>query len=246
MWPIKTILITTDFSELSNDAHEAACALARQHNARLIVLHVAEQPVVSYFEKASELSADELQNKLWDTLRWPREQENGLKVEHRIKEGDPVKEIVRFATEQHVDLIVMGASGRTGMLRWFTGSVTDDVARDAPCSVLLVKPARAAEPAAIEQAAEERTERRPNEGAPMVPPDRPPMPTSGPAIAPETIPTRDTPPARHPMPTKDLPTRDLPTKEKVPALEPAGAASSKHMEGAPISAGPVSAGRPGG
>jgi nucleotide-binding universal stress UspA family protein len=147
MWPIKTVLIATDFSEVSNDAHEAACCIARQQEARLIVLHVAEEPIVSYIEKATELSKEEFQQKLWETLRWPREQENGLNVDHRMVEGDPVKQIVHVAQEQHADLIVMGASGRTGMLRWFTGSVTDDVTRDAPCSVLLVKPTRATVPA---------------------------------------------------------------------------------------------------
>jgi nucleotide-binding universal stress UspA family protein len=89
MWPIKTILNATDFSEVSNEAHEAACALARQHRARLIVLHVAEKPVISYIERASELSHEEFQQKLWDTLRWPRDQETGLTVEHRVEEGDP-------------------------------------------------------------------------------------------------------------------------------------------------------------
>lgn len=164
MWPVKTILIATDFSEVSNDAHEAACAVARHNQARLIVLHVAEKPVVSYIAQASELSAEELQQKLWETLRWPREQESGLTVDHRIVEGEPVKEIVRVAQEQHVDLIVMGASGRTGLLRWFTGSVTDEVGRDAPCSVLLVKPARVAEAAAA-RAAETRAESPRNEPA---------------------------------------------------------------------------------
>jgi nucleotide-binding universal stress UspA family protein len=145
MWPIKTILNATDFSEVSNEAYETACELAHQHHARLIVMHVTEKPVMSFIEKASELSPEERQQKLWETLRSPREQETGLEVEHRIEEGDPVKQIVRAAEDNHVDLIVMGASSRTGLMRWLTASVTDNIVRDAPCSVLLVKPARAHE-----------------------------------------------------------------------------------------------------
>jgi hypothetical protein len=61
-----------------------------------------------------------------------------------------------------VELIVMGASGRTGLLRWLTTSVTDEIVRSAPCSVLLVKPSpvhapegeRQQEAVAAEQAAE--------------------------------------------------------------------------------------------
>lgn len=45
-------------------------------------LHVADKPVVSYIEKASELSPEQLQQKLWETLRWPKECEEGLNVEH--------------------------------------------------------------------------------------------------------------------------------------------------------------------
>jgi nucleotide-binding universal stress UspA family protein len=140
MWPIKTVLIATDLSEVSDAAHEAACAIARQQQARMIVLHVAEQPVLSYIEKASELSKEDLQGKLWETLRATPKQETGLNTDHRIVEGEPVKEIVRVANEQGADLIVMGASDGTGMLRRLTGTVTDHVAREAPCSVLLVKP----------------------------------------------------------------------------------------------------------
>jgi nucleotide-binding universal stress UspA family protein len=188
MWPIKNILIATDFSELSNDAHEAACAIARQHKARLIVLHVAEKPVVSYIEKASELSPEEFQHKLWDTLRWPRENESGLTVEHRVKDGEAVKEIVREATEHDVDLIVMGASGKTGLLRWFTGSVTDDVARHAPCSVLLVKPPRTAQSVAAERAEVTRAEQEhtaPERVEPMMPSR--PAPRATPATGPAPV-----------------------------------------------------------
>src|SRR5689334_10092186 len=45
MLAFKTILHPTDFSEQSSVAFQLACALARDHGARLIVLHVAEEPV---------------------------------------------------------------------------------------------------------------------------------------------------------------------------------------------------------
>ena len=73
--------------------------------------------------------------------------------EHKLTVGDAATAICEVAENDNVDLIVMGVSGRTGLLRWFTGSVTDDVARDAPCSVLLVKPTRA--PVAAEEKAAE-------------------------------------------------------------------------------------------
>ncbi len=183
MWPIKTILNATDFSEVSNEAYEAACGLARQHQGRLIVMHVAEKPVISYIEKASELTPEEFQRKLWETLRSPRDQEGGLRVEHRIEEGDPVKEIVRVAEENHADLIVMGASGRTGLFRWLTTSVTDEIVRNSPCSVLLVKPAPVHEPVA--GPARPAVER---ETAPAVAAKAPPPPRERPARVPQESP----------------------------------------------------------
>ena len=139
MFPIKTLLHATDFSEYAEEAHALACEIARAE-ARLVILHVTEKPVVSYIEKASELNPKQIQDKLWEILQWPREQEAELNVEHRIEEGDAAKQIVRVAAEIHSDLIVMGSHGRKGWFRWFTSSVIEEVIRKAPCSVLVAKP----------------------------------------------------------------------------------------------------------
>ncbi|HVT81117.1 MAG TPA: universal stress protein [Phycisphaerae bacterium] len=136
---LKVILHPTDFSEPAAIAHAAACDLAREYKARLIVLHVAEKPVVSYIEKATELSPEEFQQKLWETLQWPRECERALEVAHRVEEGNPVQQIVQMARTEGVDLIVMGTHGRHGMLKWFSSSITDQVVRYAPCSVLIAR-----------------------------------------------------------------------------------------------------------
>jgi nucleotide-binding universal stress UspA family protein len=137
MLPAKIILHPTDFSEPASHAHAAACALARHWNARLMVLHVANKPVVSYIERASELQPEELQKKLWETLRCPTDLENGLQVEHRVAEGHAVAEILRAAREVHADLIVMGTHGHRGILHWFSTNITDQVVRGAGCSVLI-------------------------------------------------------------------------------------------------------------
>jgi len=46
MTPIKTILCPTDFSAPSERALQLACSLARDHGARLIILHVLGRPVI--------------------------------------------------------------------------------------------------------------------------------------------------------------------------------------------------------
>jgi universal stress protein A len=63
-------------------------------------------------------------------------------VETLVVWGSPPVEICRIAQERRVDLIVMGTHGRTGLAHLFIGSVAERVVRYAPCSVLIVRPAK--------------------------------------------------------------------------------------------------------
>jgi len=138
MLPIQTILYPTDFSERSACAFPLACALARDHGARLIVLHVTSVPAIAYLGGVMPSpqivkDRDELRQKL-EELRAP-----GVRVEHRVLEGDAVTEILRTAREYSAELIVMGTHGWTGFSRLLLGSVAESVLRRATCPVLTVK-----------------------------------------------------------------------------------------------------------
>ena len=61
-------------------------------------------------------------------------------VEEVIVHGDAAAEIVRVASEQEVDLIVISSHGRTGFGRIIFGSTAESVVRHASCPVLVVKP----------------------------------------------------------------------------------------------------------
>jgi nucleotide-binding universal stress UspA family protein len=63
-----------------------------------------------------------------------------VSVEHRTVKGYAAASIVRAATEGSADLIVMGTHGRSGLLHMLLGSVAERVAREAPCSILTVRP----------------------------------------------------------------------------------------------------------
>lgn len=64
----------------------------------------------------------------------------GLKdVERTVIKGIPHEEIVEFARENGVDLIVMGTHGRRGLDRVFFGDTASRVVRKAPCPVLTVR-----------------------------------------------------------------------------------------------------------
>ena len=56
-----------------------------------------------------------------------------------VEWGDPKSKIIDAAEQWHADLIVLGSHGRTGLERFLMGSVSDAVARHAPCSVEVVR-----------------------------------------------------------------------------------------------------------
>jgi nucleotide-binding universal stress UspA family protein len=148
MLPLATILHPTDFSEHSRFAFRLARALARDYDARLVLLHVLPPPMVVYaggpvpaetWPGAEEVKAD---------LRQLEGRAGPVRVESWVREGDPVDLILRAAAETHSDVIVMGTHGRTALGRLLLGSVAEAVLRKAPCPVLTAKPPAKRKPAA--------------------------------------------------------------------------------------------------
>lgn len=136
MLPIHTILFPTDFSESSTQALHVAQALARDYDARLIALHAVPLPTVVYSDGVipPDLGIhDEAARAELDRLDLP------AGSERRFVEGDPIDVILNTARDAHVDLIVMGTHGRTGLSRLLMGSVAEHVLRKAPCPVLTVR-----------------------------------------------------------------------------------------------------------
>ena len=132
MFRIQTILFPTDFSDSSEHAFTLACTLAREHRARLIVVHVVPPFIATegYVPPPSPTHSEEV----WAEFRQlqdadPRVRE--LRVESKIAEGDPAREILRLARDTRADLIVMGTHGRTGLRRLLVGSVAEQVLRGA-------------------------------------------------------------------------------------------------------------------
>lgn len=143
MLPLGTILHPTDFSEQSEFAFRVASSLARDYNARLILLHVNQPPMVIY--AGGPMPAETWPNveEVKGKLRNMEGRTHHVRVELKVLEGDPVDMILRAAEETHSDVIVMGTHGRTALTRLLLGSVAESVIRKAPCPVLTAKPAAA-------------------------------------------------------------------------------------------------------
>jgi len=138
MTPIHTILHPTDFSESSEYAFHAACALARDYGARVIILHAVGLPTFAYAEGVIPPDIVELREASKEQLHRLVPDSN-VPVDYRLEEGDPATVIQQVAQEVNADLIVMGTHGRKGLVRLLLGSVAEQTVRQAPCPVLTVR-----------------------------------------------------------------------------------------------------------
>ncbi len=140
MSAIQTILHPTDFSENSRPAFETACALARDYQATLLVLHVM-MPSVSPLttEPLPDPSRPAESQGSTAEFPWPQPSDSLVRIQHRLAEGDAAEEILRLIEPLHCDMVVMGTHGKSGLGRLLTGSVAEEVLRKAPCPVLVVK-----------------------------------------------------------------------------------------------------------
>ncbi len=141
MIALKRILVPCDFSDTSAAAVRYGIALARNFGARLHFLHVGDR-AQSQFESEFPIG---LEDAVEDAVRErllrivnPQEQME-LNPEFAVRPGAPAAEIVRYAQEAKIDLIVMGTHGRGFVGHMVMGSVAEKVVRTAPCPVLTVR-----------------------------------------------------------------------------------------------------------
>jgi len=135
-----TILVATDFSEMSRFALDYATNDAIRNGAKMLIVHALAVPSVEQGEGMlhSAVEPEDLQTaERRLTAIKPNTEE--VHFEHRLVTGEPAKEILRLAKDENVDLIVMGTHGRTGLMRALMGSVAERVVRDATCPVVTVK-----------------------------------------------------------------------------------------------------------
>ncbi len=143
---VKAILVPTDFSETACAAVRCAAGLAEVFGASLTLLHVVEDVIAQGLMSgvgsgASESVQDEAVRdamaKFDQCLAAPPLNRTG--VHRAVVAGDPFDGIMQYAQEHHVDLIVIGTHGRTGLAHALLGSVAERVVRLSPCPVLTVR-----------------------------------------------------------------------------------------------------------
>ncbi|MFT7459047.1 MAG: universal stress protein A [Planctomycetota bacterium] len=142
MIKLEKILHPTDFSENSTQALRYACALAGKFDSELHLLHAVIDPIVAVTPPISGfLPSDYYQQILKNaennlaTLSL-KDLDEKTKVVRKAIEGTALIEIIRYARENDIDMIVMGTHGHTGLMHMIMGSVAENVVRKAPCPVL--------------------------------------------------------------------------------------------------------------
>ena len=139
MLPIRNILHPTDFSDRSELALKLASALARDYEANLTILHVAQEPVILFTEGIIPPPQDDHLHEVRQQLESIEPTDPDVCVTHQLVEGNPATEILRVAEMTNADLIVLGTHGRRGIKRFLMGSVAEYVMERAMCPVLTVK-----------------------------------------------------------------------------------------------------------
>jgi phosphoglycerate kinase len=141
------ILLTVDGSEPSLEAARKIGGLVDTEGAEIILLYVqkpAEAGVEYIFMDAETKRRREMERRLEAervvaAANVPLLRQGLVAHRQMVVEGDPASEILKLADEMGVDLIAMGAHGRTGVLRVFVGSVSRKVLDHARCPVLIAR-----------------------------------------------------------------------------------------------------------
>jgi universal stress protein A len=153
MIALQRILLPTDFSTAVEPAVKMVQLLAERFDAAVHVLHVREeradflpdfgmgidlQPYLEAWKIRYEEREPEILRRLSEVL--DTDWKHGRQTTIATRSGRPFLEIVDYAREHQIDLIVMGTHGRGGLTHAMLGSVAENVVRSAPCPVMTVRP----------------------------------------------------------------------------------------------------------
>jgi nucleotide-binding universal stress UspA family protein len=143
---IQRILVATDFSEASDAAMAYAKLIASSFGASLHVLHVLEDLAAHAWTTEVYVAAlpgvhEEMERQARERLEVVLSAEDRAK-HHAVlalRSGSPFVEVVRYARDENIDLIVMGTHGRGAIAHILLGSVAERVVRKAHCPVMTVR-----------------------------------------------------------------------------------------------------------
>jgi nucleotide-binding universal stress UspA family protein len=146
----KKIMIATDGSACSKLAADKGIEFARLTGGTVYAVHVLSKAYLSAMDGESyssmgmnpwESIKEEFQKQGQQAVDYVKERGEikGVNVESVLLEGNPSEELIRYAEEKNMDIIIMGTLGKTGLDRFLLGSVTGNVVRHSKIPVMVTK-----------------------------------------------------------------------------------------------------------
>ena len=143
---IRCIVHPSDFSRASGAAFAKAVEMAKTNRAELLVVHVLT-PVIpmvgdgyvspKVYEEIEATARAQAQKQLDRLVAGAKKA--GVRARGLLAQGVPHEQITRAARSKRADLVVIGTHGRTGLAKFFLGSVAGRVVSTARCPVLTVR-----------------------------------------------------------------------------------------------------------
>ncbi len=141
---VRNVLIATDLSKHAEEIVRAGMDLRHAYGAHATILYVLprDEYALAGFEAfaaasdAARRDLGELQKRL--SVKYAGERSQDFEV--LMAEGDVAECIFECARKRHIDLIVLGTHGRTGLTKAFVGSVAERIFRHSDVPVLTVGP----------------------------------------------------------------------------------------------------------
>ncbi len=138
-----TILVAVDGSDEAKRAFRKAVVLAKDHEAKLLLVHIIETRTTAARGHYSEIVFPEVENRAINMLKEYKElaeKEDVTDVKEILDYGSPKVKIAKDVAKEHnVDLIVTGATGLNAVAHFLLGSVSEHITRHAACDVLVVR-----------------------------------------------------------------------------------------------------------
>ncbi|MFC1848321.1 universal stress protein [Chloroflexota bacterium] len=140
----KQMLVPLDGSRLAENALIYGVQVATKLNLDITLLHVYKPDELefvpsrqSYIERAVDLVQNQLEEIQKDA--GAQMKSRSLEVQCKLAKGHPAEQILGYAEENQIDLILIGTHGRSGISRWAMGSVADKVLRGSSVPIWLVR-----------------------------------------------------------------------------------------------------------
>ncbi|MCK4583376.1 universal stress protein [Candidatus Bathyarchaeota archaeon] len=145
----KKMIVASDGSKHSLHAAEKAAQMAKSSKSDVVIVHVLHPyihlttaPGLVDIGATYEIDNEEKIKKSGEEVMAKTKKvfdKASVKVSTRFLKGNVAQAIIGEAVKDKSDLIVVGATGRSGLAEWLLGSDAEKIARNAPCPVLIVR-----------------------------------------------------------------------------------------------------------